>query len=186
MELTAMRYRTFIWPHNPHTYRISFRRHVAEQKIPFGNYCVQDLGLGARVLEGEGEFAGEGAYDTFKELASLFYQGGPGLLVHPVWQTANAYFTELSLLQRPLPDYVAYRFAFTEDFAGYRDGLTELGGGTETAAPAGERIHRVVQGDTLWAIGQAYGVGLERLLAANPGIRNPNLIHPGDKVVIPE
>ena len=126
MELTAMRYRTFIWPHNPHTYRISFRRHVAEQKIPFGNYCVQDLGLGARVLEGEGEFAGEGAYDTFKELASLFYQGGPGLLVHPVWQTANAYFTELSLLQRPLPDYVAYRFAFTDARDVVQKGLNGL------------------------------------------------------------
>ena len=43
----------------------------------------------------------------------------------------------------------------------------------------------MVQGDTLWAIGERYGVTLRELLAANPAIRNPNLIHPGDKVVIP-
>ena len=187
MELTPMRYRTFLWPHNPHTYAITFRRPVAEHKIPFGNYCIQDLGLAGRVLEGEGEFVGEGAYDTFKELASLFYQGGPGLLVHPVWQTASAYFTELSLLQRPLPDYVSYRFAFAEDFAGYRAGLELLSGGTaaEDGGPAAQRTHQVIQGDTLWAIGERYGVALSELLAANPAIRNPNLIHPGDKVVIP-
>ena len=160
---------------------------MAEHKIPFGNYCIQDLGLVGRVLEGEGEFVGEGAYDTFKELASLFYQGGPGLLVHPVWQTASAYFTELSLLQRPLPDYVSYRFAFAEDFTGYRAGLELLSGGTaaEDGGPAAQRTHQVVQGDTLWAIGEHYGVTLRELLAANPAIRNPNLIHPGDKVVIP-
>ena len=139
------------------------------------------------MLEGQGEFVGEGAYDTFKELASLFYQGGPGLLVHPVWQTSSAYFTELSLLQRPLPDYVSYRFAFAEDFTGYRAGLELLSdsAGAEGGGPAAQRTHQVVQGDTLWAIGERYGVTLRELLAANPAIRNPNLIHPGDKVVIP-
>ncbi|MFQ7855197.1 MAG: hypothetical protein ACLRIS_08780 [Flavonifractor plautii] len=42
---------------------------------------------------------GEGAYGEFKKLATVFYAGGPGLLVHPVWQTSNAYFVELSLRQ---------------------------------------------------------------------------------------
>ncbi len=183
MELTPMRYKTFVWPHNPHTYSISFQRLVAGHKVPYGRYCLQDLGLTARVLEGEGVFAGEGAYDQFKELATLFYGGGPGLLIHPVWQPSSAYFTELSLTQKPLPDYVAYRFAFREDSSRSRTGLTLLSAAEkETAA---ETIYTVSQGDTLWAVAARYGVTLEALLAANPAIANPNRIQVGQKVVIP-
>ena len=35
--------------------------------------------------------------------------------VHPLWQTANAYFVSLRLEQEPRPDYVRYSFAFWED-----------------------------------------------------------------------
>ena len=80
MRLEPMRYKSYTFPHNPRTYTIAFERQVVVHKIPFGRYCVQDLGLGRRVLRGEGEFAGEGAYDEFKRLASLFYQDGPGIL----------------------------------------------------------------------------------------------------------
>ena len=43
----------------------------------------------------------------------------------------------------------------------------------------------MVSGDTLWGIALTYGVTLEDLLAQNPGIKNPNLIQVGDRVVIP-
>ena len=114
MRLTPMRYKDYIWPSNPGSYRISFRRVVAEHKLPFGRSVTQDLGQVCRVLEGEGEFAGEGAYEEFKRLATVFYGGGAGVLVHPVWMTTRAYFTELEVVQEPLPDYVRYRFAFCE------------------------------------------------------------------------
>ena len=87
MRLTPMRYKDYIWPSNPGSYRISFRRVVAEYKLPFGRSVTQDLGQVCRVLEGEGEFAGEGAYEEFKRLATVFYGGGAGVLVHPVWMT---------------------------------------------------------------------------------------------------
>ena len=29
MELQPMRYKDYIWPHNPHTYTISFQRQIA-------------------------------------------------------------------------------------------------------------------------------------------------------------
>ena len=143
-----------------------------------------------RVLEGEGEFAGEGAYDEFKKLASLFYLSGPGLLIHPLWQTSNAYFTRLQLTQKPLPDYVRYQFTFREAFDGYQEGLVETGaalpGAASPAAGGGTAArHTVVQGDSLWAIAGTYGVTLEALLAANPGIKNPNLISIGQEVAIP-
>lgn len=194
MLLTPMRYKDYIWPHNPATYSITFERQIALHKVPFGRYCMQDMGMGCRVMRGQGEFSGEGAYDEFKKLATVFYGDGPGLLIHPLWQSANAYFTALKLEQEPLPDYVRYSFEFRERYDGYSESLTSLGttGGdasqsTEPAAQetAQKTIHSVVSGDTLWGISRRYNVTLEDLLRANPGIKNPNLIHVGEQVVIP-
>ena len=114
MKLAAMRYKDYVWPHNPRTYTIDYQRNVTVQKVPFGRYHLQDLGLTRRVMRGEGEFAGEGAYDEFKRLASVFYLPGPGPLIHPVWQAAEVYFVALSLQQEPRADYVAYSFTFWE------------------------------------------------------------------------
>jgi spore coat assembly protein SafA len=43
----------------------------------------------------------------------------------------------------------------------------------------------VKHGDTLWDIARAHGVSLAELEAANPQIRNPDLIYPGDHVNLP-
>lgn len=187
MLLTPMRYKDYIWPHNPTTYSIDYERQIAVHKVPFGRYCTQDLGMTCRIMRGEGEFAGEDAYHEFKRLATVFYGGGPGLLIHPVWQVANAYFTTLRLEQEPLPDYVRYSFTFREKFDGYSEELQKLEAeGGAAASPSGSQaVHTVAGGDTLWGIALRYGVGLAELLSANPGIKNPNLIHVGDKVVIP-
>lgn len=190
MQLTPMRYKDYTWPHNPATYSITYERQVAVHKVPFGRYYMQDLGMGCRVMRGQGEFAGKGAYDEFKKLATVFYGGGPGMLTHPVWQIANAYFTSLKLEQEPLPDFVRYSFEFRERYDGYSEEMSSLDTAGEAAArTAGgtgqENICTVVSGDTLWGIAQRYNVTLEELMRANPGIKNPNLIRIGDKVVIP-
>ena len=189
MALTPMQYKGFVWPHNPRTYTIRYERRVAVHKVPFGRYAMQDLGLGRRVMEGEGEFYGPGAYDTFKRLATVFYSGGPGTLVHPVWQSARAYFVALSLAQEPRADYVRYTFTFWEDCDQYRQGLTQTPANTVTVtlrptAKSGESgtYHTVVQGETLWSAAQAWGITLARLLELNPEIKNPNLAQAGQRV----
>ena len=188
MLLTPMRYKDYIWPHNPATYSIVYERQIAVHKVPFGRYCMQDLGMGCRVMRGQGEFAGEGAYDEFKKLASVFYGEGPGLLIHPLWQISNAYFTSLKLEQEPLPDYVRYSFEFRERYDGYSEELTAIGAAGGAALSAGkaqqENFCTVVSGDTLWGIASRYDVAMEDILKANPDIKNPNLIRVGDKVVI--
>lgn len=190
MLLTPMRYKEYIWPHNPATYSITYERQVAVHKVPFGRYYMQDLGLGCRVMRGQGEFSGKNAYGEFKKLASVFYSGGPGLLIHPLWQISNAYFTSLKLEQEPRPDYVRYSFEFRERYDGYNEELSvrnssEEGSGATVASSGQENTCTVVSGDTLWGIARRWNVSLESLLEANPGIKNPNLIRPGDKVVIP-
>jgi spore coat assembly protein SafA len=47
------------------------------------------------------------------------------------------------------------------------------------------QTHTVVHGDTLSEIAEKNGVSLSALIAANPQIKNPDLIYPGDKVSIP-
>lgn len=191
MELSPMRYKSFIWPHNPRTYTIEYERKVAVHKIPFGRYAMQDLGLGRRVMRGEGEFYGPSAYEDFKKLATVFYDGGPGTLLHPVWQSARVYFVALALAQEPRRDYVRYTFTFWEDYDKYRQELAAVGqesaqqpGGSpaETPAPQGAVYHTVVAGDTLWAIAQTYGVTMGEILVWNPQLKNPNVILPGQRL----
>ena len=191
MELTTMRYKGYVWPHNPATYSIDFARDVAALKAAGGGCCLQDMGMRYRVMRGEGEFVGEGAYDEFKRLATVFYEGGAGQLIHPVWQTANAYFTALRLVQRPLVDYVQYSFEFREAQGYFEEGLKTLwhpqeDGGSADAENETQVVeavyHTVRSGDTLWAVAQAYGVELSNLLADNRWIKNPNLIYPGERV----
>ena len=110
MNLNPMRYKDYVWPHNPKVYTIDYERQMAVDKVPFGLYRIQDLGRTRRVMHGEGEFVGKDAYAQFGTLANVFYKEGPGQLVHPLWQAANAYFTELTLKQEPRPDYVSYSF----------------------------------------------------------------------------
>ena len=187
MELTPMRFRDYVWPHNPETYSIAYERRIAVQKIPFGRCAMQDIGLTHRVMRGEGTFSGEGAYEEFKKLASVFYQGGAGVLVHPVWQTTRAFFVSLEMQQRPLPDYVRYRFEFWEEETSDSALLVTVKSPaeTDTAAAQGTRVHVVTRGDTLWGIARRYGVTLSALLAANPQIKNPNYIVVGERVKLP-
>lgn len=183
--LAPMQYKGFVWPHNPRIYSIDYEREVAEHKVPFGTYCLQDLGRRRRVMRGEGEFVGEDAYARFGALANTFYEEGAGQLIHPLWQAASAYFVQLRLEQEPRADYVRYSFEFWEDTDRYSRGVqtvsagTSQSGGGEQAAP---RYHRVVKGDTLWDLARSNGLTLEEIIAMNPQIKNPNLIYPGDEV----
>ena len=45
--------------------------------------------------------------------------------------------------------------------------------------------HTVVRGDTMWRIAVKYEVGLSEIVRANPHIKNPALIYPGQVITIP-
>lgn len=210
MRLSSMRFKGFVWPHNPRVYTVSFERNMAVHKVPFGRYRLQSLGMTRRVMKGEGEFVGEDAYRQFKRLASIFYEETPGTLVHPLWDAASAWFVSLELAQEPREDYVKYRFEFWEDFGGCQASLEQTGGGasggTAVSAGSGEgagggsggeqsvppaaaggteraaRWHTVIKGETLWSIARKYGATVAALTALNPQIKNPNLIYTGQKV----
>lgn len=53
------------------------------------------------------------------------------------------------------------------------------------AAPGTSSKYTVVKGDTLTAIAKKYGVTVAELVKANPQIKDPNLIYPGQVINIP-
>ena len=55
----------------------------------------------------------------------------------------------------------------------------------ETAGDASGGTYTVKRGDTLWGIAKRFGVNLTALIAANPQIKNPNLIYSGNEVRLP-
>ena len=197
MNLAPMRYKGYVFPHNPRIYGIRYERKIAVGKVPFGRYTMKNMGMSYRVLSGEGEFVGDGAYDEFKKLATIFYDEGPGALYHPIWQLSNAYFVSLTLEQEPTENYVKYSFEFWEDYNYYRTdpvlvkssnqvNKSSAGNtGNSGNAAANTTVYTVVSGDTMWAIAKKYGVTLSALIDANPQVKNPNLIYVGDKLTIP-
>ncbi|MBQ4324582.1 MAG: LysM peptidoglycan-binding domain-containing protein [Clostridia bacterium] len=56
---------------------------------------------------------------------------------------------------------------------------------TLTVAEAATVSYTVVRGDSLWKIAVRHEVGLSEIKAANPTIKNYNLIYPGQRISIP-
>lgn len=50
---------------------------------------------------------------------------------------------------------------------------------------AQSQTYTVKSGDTMWKIANKYQVGLSEIISANPQIKNPALIYPGQKLTIP-
>lgn len=188
MILTPMRYKDYTWPHNPVVYSIRYEHHLQATPVLEGYDYLAWTGLGHRVMRGEGEFVGAGAYKEFKKLASVFYEKSAGLLIHPVWQTAQAYFAELTLEQEPRADYVRYSFVFWEDLVEHDTALSNVDSGTTEIAQSesaqARKTHTVVKGDTLYSIARQYGLTLNELITLNPQIKNIHMIYVGDIIYL--
>lgn len=49
-----------------------------------------------------------------------------------------------------------------------------------------DTVHTVVSGDSMWKIAVRYEIGISEIISANPHIKNPALIYPGDKITVPQ
>ncbi|WP_373898050.1 SafA/ExsA family spore coat assembly protein [Haloimpatiens sp. FM7315] len=50
---------------------------------------------------------------------------------------------------------------------------------------AAPKIYTVISGDSMWKIAVKYQIGLSEIIEANPSIKTPSLIYPGQKINIP-
>ena len=179
MKLSPMRFKNYVWPHNPKTFEVTDVRRLTVNPVPFGRWTVTDMGCEARVLKGEGEFVGDDAYDEFMKLKAVFDEGTPGVLVHPVWQAVRVWFSALYLRQEPLQDFVSYTFEFVEDERDYKTMATIV-----TLPTNSPKTYTVKKGDSLWKIARQFGLTLSKIIALNPQIKNPNLIYVGQTVYV--
>lgn len=110
--MEKLSYKTFTWPHNPHTYHDSFLREPRYR--PVGeDMQFAGMSLDKRTITGRGVFFGAGAYENFAKLIKLFEDPAPGYLEHSVWGRCYCYLTSLELTQEPRENYVSYSFTFT-------------------------------------------------------------------------
>ena len=112
--MEKMRFKTFIWPQNPHTYREEFVREPIYYKNDLDITVFKEMGPMKRTITGKGVFFGENAFTTFRSLATLFNEKSAGTLSHPVWGNRHVWFTGLELTQEPKENCVSYSFTFRE------------------------------------------------------------------------
>ena len=70
-------------------------------------------------------------------------------------------------------------------FANQLQNPNVLSVGQALIIPTDETRLTVGRGDTLYSIARRYGITLQRLIAANPQIANPNRVYPGQTILIP-
>lgn len=158
MIISNMRFGDFEWEHNPLSVQVlhsnSLRKHTLYSQGSF----VCALGRKLRVVKGKGEFAGKDCLEKYKELSCAFSKGQKALLSLPFETPFYAYFTELSLVAQPAPDFCEYTFEFTE---------AQTGKAKNTPAvyiPQSE-------GETLFDVAYAFEVDVETLRKLNPQLR---------------
>lgn len=83
---------------------------------------------------------------------------------------------------------IARRYSTSVDQLAFDNQLQNpelLSVGQALVIPQSEIRYTVQRGDTVYGIARQYGVSPQRLLAANPEIRDPNRISPGQVIRIP-
>jgi hypothetical protein len=202
-NLSQLKFKDYVWPHNPSLYNIKYVKDVIQHRYPAINGAeLEDLGMDARVFSGSGAFFGPNANLDFSRLATVFYDLGPGKLVHPIWMPTDAIFSKLEVKQESTPNYIEYEFEFIE----YRkiDIIEEVGSdaysgasgssdGSESSNDSASDLnnynsttHVVKQGETLSYLGSVYGVDWHDIADANKQlIDDPNMIQIGWELTIP-
>ncbi len=130
--MTAMRYKDFIFPHNPKRIQVSYRSATATLHCPQLGSVVQHLGPRCRVVSGQGAFFGPAAAAQFAALEQLAAQGNAGYLFIPALTPFKAYLTKLVYLGEGDGSLLSYSFEFVEQ--------TTLKGGQADYAEAA--LHR--------------------------------------------
>ena len=108
-----LRYKTFVWPRNPHTEEEKASRDP-RYHTESGVTYYDGMGDLKRTITGECTFYGADAYDQYKQLQLLIEDKTAGNLEHPIWGIRYCYFTGLELTQEPKENVVNYKFTFTQ------------------------------------------------------------------------
>lgn len=166
-----MKYKDYIWHHNPKELHVSTLKNLKETIIPFNGSVFQNFGREKRIVKGTGEFFGEDCIEQFDELFKLFKNKSSGFLSIPNMSPFLAEFKSLEMNIQTKPNVISYSFEFWEDMSKIFEDDSIF-----------NSTHEVKEGETLWDIAYIYDVSVEYLLNLNKDIKNPNNLSVG-KVV---
>lgn len=158
MKNAKMRFCGYTFEHNPSKLKIADSARL-RAILPPGSLPDSVVpGRGLRIVKGEGELAGADCLVRYERLRALYERGEKGILALPGVKAMTAYLSELSVTAEPLEDVIGYRFTFTEARG-------------EGSAVSGADVYTVSEdGESLWDIAYANGIGIDELVRLNPQI----------------
>ena len=208
MALSKIKYKGFTFPYNPETTSYSMDRSYIKHKYPelAGNE-LEDFGPNACIITGSGEFFGSGAYKNWGKLLKEFKKKGVGSVSHPVFtDVKRGLMTSLKAELEPRPNYVKYSFEIVADTAptinenlnknknkgsSNKNRSKNRSSSKSSSDKAGtkEFVHVVKAGECLSVICARYAKKYSttiswKAIAKYNNMKNPNLIHVGDKIKI--
>lgn len=117
-----MKYKNYTFPHEPERLEIRVRNRLGLAHCPGYGPAIQELGVGERVIMGEGAFFGAKAGEQYRRLEEIFFQQTPGLLVLPGHTAVQAHFSRLGWLGEGDGGIIRYSFEFIERPSAYWEG----------------------------------------------------------------
>jgi nucleoid-associated protein YgaU len=191
-KLRRMKFKEYTWPYNPYSFNVTNdKRYITHEYPDINSGEVEDMGSKSRIFNGAGTFHGPNAYSNYKKLESIYKKADPGILDHPIYGRITCVFSKLNVKHEPTPDFVEYDFEFVEHKnINTVETVKVKNTGTPKPPPAPKtKTYIVKRGDNLWNISKRYyghGKHWRRIANANKKlIKNPDLIYPGWKLVIP-
>lgn len=162
-------FRDFTFPVNPQSLRIDDPGRAQAHALALEGYRVQILPTAPAEVTGSGVFTGPQAQEYFRRMRREFLRGGHATLIPGAYRSMEAVWSALACTGRQ-GESVEYAFTFIEF--------------PVLPCPACGVLHRVDMGETLWDVSAAYGVGIRRLMALNPGLCAPDAVREGEEVRI--
>lgn len=205
-KLASIVYKDFIFPFNPAKTSYKADRSYIKHKYPeLEGTELEDLGVNACVISGEGEFFGKDAYRNWRKLLKEYKKKDVGSISHPIFtDVTRGLMVSLTANVEGRQDYISYTFEIVADtepgideclgkYVVVTSGSPDSGGGKNDsgggASKKGEFVHTVVKGECLSVICARYASKYKttiswKKIATYNNMKNPNLIYVGDKIKI--
>ena len=170
MKNAPMRFGGFSFHHNPSKLKIEDVNNILRVESPCAEPDSIMLGSRLRRISGEGELYGADCIEQYRALCGIVKEGRKGLLSLPHMPPVYAYLTELRLIAEPDENVLGFAFSFIEAKG-------------EAVSVTPESVYTVsVDGESLWDIAYAHGLGIDELVALNPQIRFIDSLDAGEEV----
>lgn len=213
-ELPNIVYKNFEFPYNPARTSYTIDRTYIKHKYPqLAGTELEDLGVNACVISGEGAFVGKNAYHKWRQLLQQYKKKGVGTVSHPVFtDVTRGLMTSLTGSIEPMKDYISYSFEIIADsepsisdyISNYvnkvndnnktnstkdKDSSKNKNTDTDNDGTKGKLTHTVVRGECLSVICARYAkkfnttISWQKIAKYN-NMKNPDLIYVGDKIKI--